>query len=55
MSVSANKIDDLLADLIEFLMADETPITGKLGGEAVTGVGSEMTPAQAVANHQAGV
>lgn len=55
MSVSANKIDDLIADLIEFLLAEETPITGKLGGETVTGAGSELTPAQAVANHWAGV
>ncbi len=34
MSIAANKVDDLLADLIEFLLADEVPLNDGLDSEA---------------------
>lgn len=39
----ASSIDDLLADLIEFLLADEVPVTDKLGDEPKSGSGRQST------------
>lgn len=37
----ASRIDDLLADLVEFLLAGEVPVNSKLGGEAKSGNGRQ--------------
>ena len=37
-----NNVDDLLADLIEFLLADEPPVADQLEGETVNGMQSAV-------------